>query len=202
MFVVTGPSGVGKTSLVRALIELDDRLVFSISHTTRPRRVSLYDVTAYHFITDEEFENLEKDGQFLEYATVFGYRYGTSRSWVEAELCQGRYPVLDIDWQGAAQIRKSGIPATSIYILPPSYEELERRLRSRREDSDEIIAHRMSEALEQISHYHEFDYVIVNRELDESLYELREIVNAVMTGYQGTVKDQTSVARDLLARKQ
>ena len=179
LFIVSAPSGAGKSSLIDALLKrfnLDDKLRLSVSHTTRAPRPGEIDHVSYHFITNEEFEKLIERNAFYEYAHVFDHYYGTSREIVEQWLNEGKDVLLDIDWQGARQIRRQTPDAKGIFIVPPSLEELNRRLVTRATDAPEIIEKRMSKAISEISHYNEYDYVIVNDDFDESLLNMRSII--------------------------
>lgn len=179
LFIVSAPSGAGKSSLIDALLKrfnLDDKLRLSVSHTTRDPRPGEIDHVSYHFITNEEFEKLIERNAFYEYAHVFDHYYGTSREIVEQWLNEGKDVLLDIDWQGARQIRRQTPDAKGIFIVPPSLEELNRRLVTRATDAPEVIEKRMSKAISEISHYNEYDYVIVNDDFDESLLNMRSII--------------------------
>ncbi|HEY1991214.1 MAG TPA: guanylate kinase [Gammaproteobacteria bacterium] len=176
LFLVTAPSGAGKTSLVRALLKDHPRIRFSISYTTRKQRPNEKHAHDYHFVDKPEFERMAGAGEFLEHAQVFDNYYGTSRKAVEAELAAGRDVLLEIDWQGAAQVRRLMAEAVSIFILPPSRAELERRLRSRGTDSEEVIARRLKDAVGDMSHWCDFDYVVVNDSFDHALSELAAVV--------------------------
>ena len=179
LFIVSAPSGAGKSSLIDALLKrfnLDDKLRLSVSHTTRAPRPGEIDHVSYHFITNEEFEKLIERNAFYEYAHVFDHYYGTSREIVEQWLNEGKDVLLDIDWQGARQIRRQTPDAKGIFIVPPSLEELNRRLVTRATDAPEVIEKRMSKAISEISHYNEYDYVIVNNDFDESLLNMRSII--------------------------
>lgn len=179
LFIVSAPSGAGKSSLIDALLKrfnLDDKLRLSVSHTTRAQRPGEIDHVSYHFITNEEFEKLIERNAFYEYAHVFDHYYGTSREIVEQWLNEGKDVLLDIDWQGARQIRLQTPDAKGIFIVPPSLEELNRRLVTRATDAPEVIEKRMSKAISEISHYNEYDYVIVNDDFDESLLNMRSII--------------------------
>lgn len=180
LYIVSAPSGAGKSSLISALLESNPTYAMkvSVSHTTRGMRPGEQDGIHYHFVQKEHFEDLIAKGEFLEYAEVFGNYYGTSRVWIEDNLNKGIDIFLDIDWQGAQQIRKQMPQAKSIFILPPSKEELERRLNARGQDSEAVIAKRMSEAQSEISHYAEYDYVIVNDDFDVALIDLKAILRA------------------------
>lgn len=179
LFIVSAPSGAGKSSLIDALLKrfnLDDKLRLSVSHTTRAPRPGEIDHVSYHFITNEEFEKLIERNAFYEYAHVFDHYYGTSHEIVEQWLNEGKDVLLDIDWQGARQIRRQTPDAKGIFIVPPSLEELNRRLVTRATDAPEVIEKRMSKAISEISHYNEYDYVIVNDDFDESLLNMRSII--------------------------
>ena len=179
LFIVSAPSGAGKSSLIDALLKrfnLDDKLRLSVSHTTRAPRPGEIDHVSYHFITNEEFEKLIERNAFYEYAHVFDHYYGTSREIVEQWLNEGKDVLLDIDWQGARQIRRQTPDAKGIFIVPPSLEELNRRLVTRATDAPEVIEKRMSKAISEISHYNEYDYFIVNDDFDESLLNMRSII--------------------------
>lgn len=179
LFIISAPSGAGKSSLIAALLKrfnLDDRLRLSVSHTTRAPRPGEIDHVSYHFVGEEEFKAQIDRGAFYEYAKVFDHYYGTSREIVESWLNEGKDVLLDIDWQGARQIRAQCSAVRSVFILPPSLEELRRRLIARGQDSEEIIAARMQKACAESSHYGEYDYVIVNDNFDESVLALHSIV--------------------------
>ncbi len=177
-FIIAAPSGAGKTSLVTALIKKIPGIKISISYTTRPPRQNEINGENYHFITEEKFEEMVRDEIFLEHATVFGFNYGTSREWVMRQLQKGVDVILEIDWQGARQILQLFPSTVSIYILPPSLEVLQARLMTRKQDSDAIIANRMQLARQEMSHFHEFNYVIVNQDFDTALDEMVSIVKA------------------------
>ena len=178
LFTVSAPSGAGKTSLVSALVEKIDGVRLSVSHTTRSQRSGEQDGVNYNFVSVSEFQAMVAATDFLEHAEVFGNYYGTSESWVRNALEQGNDVILEIDWQGAAQIRKQ-IPETSgIFILPPSQDVLKQRLQGRGQDSDEVIEQRMTQARDELSHYLEAEYLVVNDKFDEALDELCAIVTA------------------------
>lgn len=180
LYIVSAPSGAGKSSLIAAMLEKNPTYAMkvSVSHTTRSMRPGEEDGVHYHFVEKSEFESLIEQGAFLEYAEVFGNYYGTSRLWIEETLEKGIDVFLDIDWQGARQIREQMPQAKSVFILPPSNSELERRLNVRGQDSDEVIAKRMSEAKSEMSHYDEYDYVIVNDDFDGALVDFKAILRA------------------------
>jgi guanylate kinase len=178
LFVIAAPSGAGKTTLVQALIRKHPELRFSISYTTRGKRVNEAHGVDYLFVDVATFEALRVEGEMLESATVFDNLYGTSRKQVEEHLAAGHNVILEIDWQGAQQVRESMPECISIFILPPSLGELERRLRDRRTDSAEVIDRRLRDAVSDMSHWDEFDYVIINDDLDEAVRD----IEAVLTG--------------------
>ncbi len=175
LYIVSAPSGAGKTSLVSKLIEEDSSIVVSVSSTTRGMRPGEENGVNYHFMTVEGFNEKIEQGDFLEYAKVFDNFYGTSKSSVEAQLDSGKDVILEIDWQGAQQVRKLMPEATSIFILPPSREELLRRLKGRGTDSEEIIQRRMRDAVSEMSHYDEFDFIVINNNFEIALKELHSI---------------------------
>jgi guanylate kinase len=176
LYVIAAPSGAGKTSLVKALLAKQPRLRVSVSHTTRPRRPTEVDGREYHFVSTEQFQTLVAQDAFLEHAEVFGNYYGTGREAVSAELTKGHDVILEIDWQGARQVRSSMPECRSIFVLPPSRAALEIRLRSRRTDSPEVIARRLRDAASDLSHWSEFDYAIVNDQFVTAVDELSTIV--------------------------
>jgi len=179
MLVLSSPSGAGKTTLSRRLLERDRNITLSVSATTRARRPTEREGADYYFVTPEKFDQMAGAGDFLEHATVFGNRYGTPRAVVMDELARGRDILFDIDWQGTQQLKeKMRDDLVSIFILPPSHAELERRLKARAEDSDEIVAGRMAKAADEISHWPEYDYVIVNSDLDKALGDIQAVLNA------------------------
>lgn len=179
MLVLSSPSGAGKTSISRRLLETEDELTMSVSATTRPRRPGEVDGVDYHFIDQTEFQLMINRGEFLEYAKVFDNYYGTPRGPVDAVLSGGKDVLFDIDWQGTQQVADAARDdLVSVFILPPSTHELERRLMGRAQDSAEVVAQRMSKAADEISHYREYDYIVVNRDLDESVDAVRAILTA------------------------
>ncbi len=178
LFVVAAPSGAGKTSLVRALLEGVDDVVVSVSHTTRPPRPGERTGVDYHFTDPETFQALVARGAFLEHALVFGHHYGTGRDQVQARLAEGVDVILEIDWQGARQVRDTWPDCIGIFILPPSLAVLRDRLQARGQDQPEVIERRMRAAAAEISHWEEFDYAIVNDHFGESLKTLQAIVRA------------------------
>jgi guanylate kinase len=178
LFVITAPSGAGKTSLVRALLEADSQAMLSISYTTRPMRPGEVDGKDYHFVGRETFEAMLERGDFLESAEVYGNYYGTSQPWLEGAMHSGSDLILEIDWQGAAQVRKLFPQAVGVFILPPSIDVLRQRLKGRGQDSDEVIARRVAAAKEDMSHVNEFDYVIINNQFDVALQDLLAVFRA------------------------
>lgn len=195
LYVVSAPSGGGKTSLINALLQVDDRVALSVSHTTRTPRPGEQDGVHYHFVDPATFERLVNDHAFLEHARVFDYRYGTGRAAVAGQLAAGYDVLLDIDWQGARQVRSSFPQAHTIFILPPSLEVLQQRLEGRRQDSADVIRRRMAGAKAEIAHAGEFDYLVVNDDFDAALEDLRAIVRC---GRPLRDPDQ-SRAREILA---
>ncbi|MBV1905341.1 MAG: guanylate kinase [Pseudomonadales bacterium] len=196
LILVSAPSGAGKTSLVAALLEQMDNLCLSISHTTRAKRPNEQDGKNYHFISLANFDEMQRNGEFLESANVFGNRYATSRSVVTTELAKGIDVILEIDWQGAQQIRQNFSNSISIFILPPSRDALQERLKSRGQDKPEIIRQRMSDAIEQMSHHVDFDYLIVNDDFDIALQDMSTIIRAARlqlpqhnSGYRKLIKN-------------
>ena len=178
LIILSSPSGAGKSTLARRLMEWDETLKFSVSATTRTPRPGETDGVEYYFRSREDFEAMVASGEMLEHAEVFGNLYGTPRGPVQAAMEAGRDTLFDIDWQGGQQIRRSslGNDVVSIFILPPSIAELEARLRKRAQDSDEVIAGRMAKSRDEISHWAEYDYVLVNNDLDETEAQLRNIL--------------------------
>jgi len=178
LFILSAPSGAGKTSLVRALLERESSLRLVVSFTTRAPRSGEQDGVHYHFVAPARFRRMVAAGEFLEHAQVFGNHYGTAESTVRSQLEQGRNLLLEIDWQGAKQVRTRFPQAVSIFILPPSAQTLEQRLRNRGLDSDQVIANRMAEAHSELSHYAEYDYLVVNDRFDTALNDLACLVRA------------------------
>lgn len=178
LYIVSAPSGAGKTSLVSALLAADSQVEVSVSHTTRAARQGEQDGVNYHFVAVEMFEALVAEGDFLEHAKVFDNYYGTSRVWLEQRLMTGQDVILEIDWQGAQQVREIMPEALSIFILPPSKTALRSRLEGRGQDSEDIIARRMSEAESESSHYNEYNYLIVNDDFEQARQELCAIFTA------------------------
>jgi guanylate kinase len=179
LIVLSSPSGAGKTTISRMLLDADDEIAMSISATTRPMRPGEHDGKDYHFVDDVAFDEMIRDGEFVEWANVFDYRYGTPKAPVKDALREGRDILFDIDWQGARQLEPDFKgQLVTIFLLPPSMAELEERLRARGTDSDEVIGDRMRRAADEISHWAEYEYVLVNDEMDECLARVRAIIAA------------------------
>ena len=198
LFVISAPSGAGKTSLVKALLEQTEGIGVSVSHTTRVKREGEQDGVDYNFIDKESFISMVEQGAFLEHAQVFDNYYGTATANIETKLKQGDDVILEIDWQGAEQVRKQLPYSVNIFILPPSQQALEERLRGRGQDSDEIIARRMRDAKSETSHYSEYDYLVVNDDFDNALAELRGIVLARRCRYEAKTQQLTALLKELL----
>jgi guanylate kinase len=198
LFIISAPSGAGKSSLVKALLERDAAIRLSISYTTRAPRPGEVDGVHYHFIGREDFKMRLERGEFLESAEVYGNYYGTSRPWIEMEIAADRDILLEIDWQGANQVRKLMPSARSIYILPPSIEELRRRLEGRGTDSAEVIGRRLAAAQEDISHALEFDYLVINEVFEEALVDLLAIARAGRLTMNSQVRRRAQLLKSLL----
>ena len=183
LFIVAAPSGAGKTTLVRRLLERDAAVNLSISYTTRAPRSGEQDGREYHFVDIPTFNAMREHQDFVEWAEVHGNFYGTSRSWLAEQITAGRDVLLEIDWQGAQQVRKQFPDAVGIFILPPSLAELEQRLRGRGTDSETVIAGRLATALSEMQHVSEFDFAIINKDLDEALEDLAAAVRATRLRY-------------------
>jgi guanylate kinase len=192
LFVIAAPSGAGKTSLVRALMEQERSLRFSVSYTTRRQRPTETHGHDYFFVDKDEFEAMVARGEFLEHARVFDNHYGTARAQVESSLQAGQDLILEIDWQGAQQIRRAMPESVSIFILPPSREELERRLRGRGTDSEDVIQRRLRDAASDMTHWDEFDFVVVNADFERALADLLAVV-------RGSEPERAAVSRPGLA---
>lgn len=199
LYVISAPSGAGKTSLVKALLDCSNDLTVSISHTTRPIRPGEENGVNYHFIDHERFQEMLGNADFLEQAEVFGNYYGTSKTWVEEQLKADKDVILEIDWQGAAQVRKLLPETVGIFILPPSREALEQRLTGRGQDSDDVIKHRMDKAREEMSHHVEYDYLIINDDFDTALNQLKSIVESQRLGIRRQLEKQAALIGDLMA---
>lgn len=205
LYLISAPSGAGKTSLVRALIKDAasrsgaHRLCVSVSHTTRPKRPGEIDGVNYHFVSPEQFAAMRADGAFLESAEVFGNHYGTSRAWVEQKLQEGCDVILEIDWQGAAQVKTLMPEAVSIFILPPSLETLRERLTHRGQDDAAVIESRMSQAVNEISHYRQADYLVINADFDDALADLKAIFQCARLTLRQQQESERQLLQDLLS---
>lgn len=199
LFTVSAPSGAGKTSLVTALIEADSNLHVSVSHTTRTMRSGEVDGEDYHFVDKKTFDAMVGKGEFLEHAIVFGNSYGTSQQWVNEKLDAGCDVILEIDWQGASQIKRAmGDRVVRIFILPPSLAVLKQRLTGRGQDDESIIAARMAEAVNEISHYIEADYLVVNDNFDRALADLQAIIGCQHLKIDSQSQRLSGLLRELL----
>jgi guanylate kinase len=198
VFIVSAPSGAGKSSLVAALLSEEKNIALSVSHTTRPPRPGEQHGKDYFFISPEQFASMREQGDFLESAQVYGNHYGTSRTWMEQTLAGGKDVVLEIDWQGARQLRQVFPQSTGVFILPPSLPILKQRLETRGKDAPEVIARRLAAAQEDIQHVGEFDYVIINKEFSEAVRDLTSIVRAERLRRESQLKRH----RDLLEQLQ
>ena len=198
LFVVAAPSGAGKTTLIEVLMQEEPSLVVSVSHTTRPKRASEIDGVHYHFVDEATFASLRDADEFLEWARVFDHAYGTSRDTVVAKLGAGRDVILEIDWQGAAQIRRRHPDAVSIFVLPPSQSALIERLNARGQDRPEVIAKRLQQAVADMSHHDEFDYLVVNDDFLDAVESLRRIVRATRDGERLPKEDHRALLDELL----
>ncbi len=178
IYIIAAASGTGKTSLVKALAESLSNIITSISYTTRPKRKNEHDSENYFFITEEQFEKMISQQAFLEYAQVFGHYYGTAKKWVEQQIANGVDVILEIDWQGAEQIKKLIPHSISIFILPPSIEELKNRIKTRNLDDAKIIEQRLNAASSEINHAPEFDYIVINDQFNAALEDLCAIINS------------------------
>jgi len=196
LFVIAAPSGAGKTTLVQAVTRNNPDLRFSISYTTRPQRRNEADGVDYLFVGEETFVSLRDQGAMLESATVFDNLYGTSRKQVDEHLHDGHSVILEIDWQGARQVRESMPQCVTIFIMPPSHDELVRRLRDRGTDSDAVISRRLDDALSDMSHWDEFDYVVINDDLDDAVVKLQTVLDGQGEG-QST--DNNALRRSIAA---
>lgn len=199
LYIVSAPSGAGKTSLVAALLKADSTIEVSVSHTTRKPRPGEKNGINYHFVDSSAFEKLILDGVFLEHAKVFDNFYGTSRLWIETRLAAGQDVILEIDWQGAQQVRAVMPDALSIFILPPSKEALRQRLTNRGQDDGETIERRMAQAESESSHYPEYDYVVINDDFDLALQDLISIFKAQRLTVAQQTQRNANILNDLLS---
>lgn len=198
LFVISAPSGAGKTSLVRALLAGDQRLAVSVSHTTRPPRATDVDGSDYHFVSPAEFQAMCDAGEFLEHASVFGHAYGTSRQAVLDRVRGGQDVILEIDWQGAAQVRAAWPDAVTVFILPPSREALRSRLEGRGQDQPAVIARRMEEATHELAQHADFDHLVVNDDFEAATQELATIVTGCRHGNPPPRANHTALLSRLL----
>ena len=198
LFVISAPSGAGKTSLVRGLLAREPTLKFSISYTTRKMRATEQNGRDYYFVDHAVFERMAKAGDFLEHARVFDNFYGTSKSQVQSMLNRGEHVILEIDWQGAAQIRKAMPECRSVFILPPSRAELERRLRGRGTDGEDVIARRLRDSAGDLTHWDEFEFIVVNQDFEHALGELTAIVHGAGDHLQRTRPQVQALVATLL----
>lgn len=201
LYVVAAPSGGGKTSLISALLEKDQRTRLSVSYTTRTPRPAEQDGVHYHFVDLQTFESLAEQNEFLEHALVFGNRYGTGRKAVESQLAAGFDVILDIDWQGARQIRKAFPSCRSVFIVPPSLEILRQRLEARGQDSEQVIQRRMREAQAEISHWDEFDDLVINDDFEKALLDLHAIIRSGNPKRRRTESEYREMMAELLGTR-
>ena len=200
LYIIIAPSGAGKTSLVEQLLVQNANLYVSISHTTRPARKNEKNGVNYHFISKTDFINMSSEGDFLESAEVYGYNYGTSKKWVDSQLALGRDIILEIDWQGAQQVRNILPGACSIFILPPSLEALKQRLQERGQDDIGTIKDRMQEAQSVITHFSEADFVIVNDEFEAALRDINAVIKTQRLNARNQEKNLKGLIKSLTRR--
>ncbi len=198
LYILSAPSGAGKTSLVKSLVSDLPFIRVSVSHTTRPMRPGEEDGVNYHFTARDRFQEMINQGDFFEFAEVFGNFYGTSQAWVQDTLAEGYDLILEIDWQGAQQIRRLMPEARSIFILPPSQAALRERLQNRGQDNSDVIENRMRQAVNEMSHYVEFDYLIINDDFNQALAELKAIFTANQLVLNKQQSKHTELLRELL----
>lgn len=199
LFTVSAPSGAGKTSLVKALAERDSQVRVSVSHTTRPKRPGEKDGVNYHFVSQETFQQMLEADAFLEHAQVFAHFYGTSTEWVEHTLKSGLDVILEIDWQGAQQVKRLMPESKSLFILPPSRQALLERLRNRAQDDENVITQRMNEAIREISHYVEAEWLIINDFFDQALTEFQSLLIAQRLQLNNQQHRHTKLLTELLS---
>lgn len=198
LYIISAPSGAGKTSLVKALLEELDLIEVSVSYTTRAKRPGEIEGVDYHYVDQDIFKQMIADDQFIEHAEVFGNYYGTSKRQIKEKLKAGIDIILEIDWQGAQQVRKQFECCTNVFILPPSREELLSRLQERGQDSGDVIKKRMSESIEQMSHYEEFEYLIVNDQFSHALGELKALIYAFRLRQSSQCRRNNDLIQELL----
>jgi guanylate kinase len=201
LFVIAAPSGAGKTSLTRALIQTMPNIELSISHTTRPQRPAEEVSKDYFFVDQTQFEDMIVQDAFLEHAQVFGFYYGTTRAWVEKKLAEGMDIILEIDWQGAEQVRKAFPDSIQIFILPPTPELLRQRLQNRNQDETDVIEKRLAEAGFEVAHYRAFDYIVINDVFENALGDLQSIVRANRLKTRGQAKRYAKLLAELTVNK-
>ncbi len=199
LIIISAPSGTGKSSLVGELCTSDSQLVVSISHTTRPQGPGEQDGVHYFFVDTPTFQTMIKEGKFLEHATIYDYDYGTSKAWVEAQLNDDQDVILEIDWQGAEQVRKLIPDSSYIFILPPSIRALEMRLQARGRENEVMIQRRMCTVKNELSHCHQADYIVVNDNFPYALSELRRVISTIRKNQPIQQKDTSQLISDLLA---
>lgn len=199
LYIITAASGAGKTSLVKALVEADPVIAVSVSHTTRASRPGERDGVDYHFVSVDRFQAMITEGAFLEHAKVFDNFYGTGRAGIEEQLARDRDVILEIDWQGARQVRAAFPGCVGIFVLPPSRVALESRLRGRGQDPDEVIARRMRDAVAEMSHYAEFDHLVINDDFQVALADLKAIFRALRLRQPAQVRRHAALIAGLLA---
>lgn len=200
LYIISAPSGAGKTSLVSALVSASPEISVSTSHTTRAKRAGENDGVNYHFVDQDKFNQMIEAGEFLESAHVFDHSYGTSQEAVTAELATGTDVVLEIDWQGARQIRESSPDCLSIFILPPSYDELEQRLMRRGEDSDAVVERRMRDAVTEMSHCKDYDFIVINDDFHTALADIQAIIRANRLRSSIQQQENATLLSDLLEK--
>lgn len=198
LYIISAPSGAGKTSLVSALVSSSPEISVSISHTTRAKRAGENDGVNYHFVEQEQFDQMAKDGEFLESAHVFDYSYGTSNAAVATQLDTGSDVILEIDWQGARQVRERTPDCLSIFILPPSYNELEQRLKRRGEDTDAVVERRMRDAVAEMSHCKDYDFIVINDDFHTALADILSILRANRLRSTVQQQEKATLLNDLL----
>jgi len=199
LFIISAPSGGGKTTLVRSLVKALPGITVSVSYTTRLIRAQEQEGIDYHFVSHDEFKSMLKQGVFLEHAKVFGHFYGTSLIWVEEERLKGNDVILEIDWQGARQVRSQFVEAQSIFILPPSREILQERLQKRHPDNLKMVEERMQEAKDEISRYNEYDYLICNDQFEDALEDLKAIVRSHRLEWRAQAAEKALMIQKLLS---